>query len=135
MEDMATLWNEGVQMWDELKREYFQLHAMIFITINDYPALFCLSGQFKGEKGCVVCLDDTVFLYLKNCKKLVFMGTRRFLEENHEYRRMRSQFDNQIELRRAPKARNGKMVFEMVKNIKTIFRNPSNGKKRKKSSA
>ena len=45
MEDMATLWNEGVWMWDEFKREYFQLHAMIFVTINDYPALFCLSAS------------------------------------------------------------------------------------------
>ena len=46
-------------MWDEFRKEAFTLKAMIFVTINDYPALFSLSGQFKGKVGCVVCLDET----------------------------------------------------------------------------
>ena len=48
MEDMVKLWNERVRVWDEFRRQYFTLKAMIFVTINDYPALFNLSGQVKG---------------------------------------------------------------------------------------
>ena len=32
MEDFATLWNQGVEAWDEYKRQYFQLRAMVFVT-------------------------------------------------------------------------------------------------------
>jgi hypothetical protein len=52
-------------MWDEYRRETFTLKEIIFVTINDYPALFSLSGQKKGKIGCVVCLNGTIFVYLK----------------------------------------------------------------------
>ena len=38
MEEMKKLWEEGVAMWDEFCKEPFTLKAMIFVTINDYPA-------------------------------------------------------------------------------------------------
>ena len=64
MEEMKKLWEEGVAMWDEFRKEAFTLKAMIFVTINDYPTLFSLSRQFKGKVGCVVCLDETSHVYL-----------------------------------------------------------------------
>ena len=42
MKEMKKLWEEGVAMWDEFRKEPFTLKAMIFVTINDYPALFSL---------------------------------------------------------------------------------------------
>ena len=44
MKEMKKLWEEGVAMWDEFRKEPFTLEAMMFVTINDYPALFSLSG-------------------------------------------------------------------------------------------
>jgi hypothetical protein len=44
MEDMQELWEEGLRMWDEYRREHFTLHAIIFITINDLLANFSLLG-------------------------------------------------------------------------------------------
>jgi len=61
IQDMKILWETGVQMLDEYRKESFTLRAIIFVTINDYPALFTLSGQFKGKLGCVVLL--TVLKY------------------------------------------------------------------------
>jgi hypothetical protein len=52
MEEMEKFWKHGVEMWDEYRRETFTLKAIIFVTINDYPALFSLSGQ-KKEKQVV----------------------------------------------------------------------------------
>jgi hypothetical protein len=38
-EDLKVLWyNDGVQIWDEHKRGYFQLKAILFVTISDSPA-------------------------------------------------------------------------------------------------
>jgi hypothetical protein len=44
MEEMKKLWKEGVAMWDEFHKDPFTLKVMILVTINDYPALFSLSG-------------------------------------------------------------------------------------------
>jgi hypothetical protein len=68
MEDMAQLWNEGVRTWDEYRQEYFNLRAIIFVTVHDAPGGFTLSGQTKGKNGCVVCVDGTSSVYLKSSK-------------------------------------------------------------------
>jgi hypothetical protein len=46
---------------------------------------------------------------------------------------MEIKFDGMIENREAPKHRDGKFMFEMVKNINVIFGKPVKGIKRKKS--
>ena len=46
VEDLKILWKkEGVPVWDEDKQETFNLRALLFVTINDWPALGNLSGQ------------------------------------------------------------------------------------------
>jgi hypothetical protein len=45
VEELKQLWqNEGVRVWDEYKQEEFDLRALLFMTINDWPALSNLSG-------------------------------------------------------------------------------------------
>ena len=84
VDDLMKLWNDGVRVWDEYKREHFTLKAMLFVTITDLPGLGSLAGQVtKGYKGCVVCLDDTDARWLKNSNKMVYMGHRRFLPKAH----------------------------------------------------
>ena len=39
VEELLLLWNRlGVRVWDEHKQEHFDLRALLFITINDWPA-------------------------------------------------------------------------------------------------
>jgi len=64
-------------VWDEYKQENFDLRALLFVTINDWPALSNLSGQSnKGYQACTHCLDETDSFYRKNCGKIVYMGHR-----------------------------------------------------------
>jgi hypothetical protein len=50
MEEMEKFWKHGVEMWDEYRRETFALKAVIFVTINDYPAYFlCLVIKKKKQ--------------------------------------------------------------------------------------
>jgi len=70
MADMVKLWNEGVRMWDEYAKDHFTCRGIIIVTINDYPALFSISGQTKGKTGCLVWLDGTMFVYLDGSKKI-----------------------------------------------------------------
>jgi hypothetical protein len=45
VKDMKVLWyNNGVEVWDEHKREYFRLKAILFVTVSDSPAAHNLLG-------------------------------------------------------------------------------------------
>jgi len=85
MQEMETLWKEGIDMFDGFTRQTFNLRAIIFTTIHDYQALFVLSGQVKGRTGCTVCVDETVSSFLEGSRKLVYLGHRCFLVEGHRY--------------------------------------------------
>jgi hypothetical protein len=38
VEDLKVLWyNNGVQVWDEHKHEYFQFKVILFVTVSDSP--------------------------------------------------------------------------------------------------
>jgi hypothetical protein len=89
VDELLLLWKkEGVRMWDENKQENFNLRALLFITINDWPALSNLSGHSnKGYRACTHCLHKTDGIHLKNCKKVVYMGHCRFLPEKHPLRK------------------------------------------------
>ena len=128
MEDMQKLWEHGVKMWDERKKEYFNLKAIIFCTINDNPARLTLTGQVKGKKGCVVCVDQTASTYLHSCTKTVYMKHRRFLPKNHSYRKWASRFDGTVEMGAAPIHRDGKFVADLVKDIMYVH---GKGKRKK----
>ena len=97
MQEMETLWKEGINIVDGFMQQPFNLRAIIFITIHDYQALFVLSRQIKGRSGCTVCIDGIVFPG----------GSRKvdthFLVEGHRYRSKKSykSFDGKLELRSA----------------------------------
>jgi hypothetical protein len=57
----------------------------------------------------------------------------RFLPPKHRYHQWRSRFDGTIENGEATKHRDGKFVFEMIKNVNVVFGKPVKGIKRKKS--
>lgn len=125
MEEFEKLWRTGELMYDAFKKETFTLRAIIFVTINDHPALYALSGQFKGKTGCLVCLDDTKWVFLDGSKKVVYIRNRRFLKQGHKYRsKLYLKYFGDIEEDEdQPPVRrhDGKYVFQMVKNISVVY--------------
>src|SRR6187551_230271 len=122
VDDLLSLWNEGVKVWDEYKREHFTLKGLLFVTITDLPGLGCLSGQVtKGYNGCVVCVDDTDARWLNKSKKMVYKGHRRFLRRDHPYRRNKKSFDGTNDNRLPPKYRNGNEIYKIVSKVEVVF--------------
>jgi hypothetical protein len=70
MQEFERLWRYGELMYDAFRQEEFTLRAIIYVTINDYPAMFALSGQIKGKTRCLVYLDDTKWVFLDGSKKV-----------------------------------------------------------------
>jgi hypothetical protein len=67
VEELLLLWNNtGVRAWDEYKQEHFDLRVLLFVTINDWPALSNLSGQSnKGYNACTHYFHDMEGIFLK----------------------------------------------------------------------
>ncbi|KAL8128020.1 hypothetical protein AgCh_014813 [Apium graveolens] len=100
IEDLKLLWDQGEKMYDAYSQTYFNLRAMIFCTISDFPGYGNLSGyMIKGAKACSIYEDATIDLRLKNCKKNVYMGHHTFLPLTHPYRKRKNDFDGTIETR------------------------------------
>ena len=107
-------------MWDAHAEEYFNLRALLFVTTNDWPALSKLSGHFnKGYRACTHYLEETDNTYLKNCRKIVYLGHRRFLPIEHPLRKRHAHYGGKAYHRTKPRHRCGKLVFEMVKRYKS----------------
>jgi hypothetical protein len=104
VEELLLLWSKpDVHVWDEYKQEHFDLRALLFITINDWPALSNLSGQTnKGYNACTHCFGDLEGVYLKKCRKVMYLGYRRFLPRNHQVRKKGKHFKGQTEHRSKP---------------------------------
>ena len=99
----------------------FDLRALLFVTINDWPALSNISGQSnKGYNACTHCLGETDSIYLGN--KNVYLGHRRFLPKQHVVimgggKHFRVEADN----RTKPTRPTGDVMYDMVKDLKVIF--------------
>ena len=123
--EMKMLWEKGVKMLDEYRKDSFTLRTIIFVTINDYPVVFTLSGQFKGKVGCVMCINGTRYVSLNASKKIVYMRHRRFLSKGHRYRqkKMDKYFNYNDEMNSDAPLGNSKghRVFKIVSNIKFVF--------------
>ena len=76
VEELLQLWREeGVPVWDEHEQKEFNLRGLLFVTVNDWPALSNISGQSnKGYNACTHCLGETDSIYLGN--KNVYLGHR-----------------------------------------------------------
>ena len=107
-------------MWDEHKQKEFDLRALLFVTINDWPALSNISGQSnKGYNACTHCLGETESIYLGN--KNVYLGHRRFLPKQHPVRKKGKHFKGDPDHRTKPTRPTGDVIYDMVKDLKVIF--------------
>jgi hypothetical protein len=122
-EDLKVLWNNnGVEVWDEHKREYFQLQAILFMIVSDSQVARNLSGQNK-KVGCRCphCFKETNSQYLSVSRKTVYMGHRRYIPMKHLFRNVKDQFNGNTEKRHPPPHLIGHEVYEMVKNVHVIL--------------
>ncbi|XP_038679076.1 uncharacterized protein LOC119980448 isoform X1 [Tripterygium wilfordii] len=135
IEELKELWDFGVKTYDASKREYFQMRAALFWTINDFPAYAMLSGwSTKGSLACPVCCYDTKSIYLRNSRKFCYLGHRKFLHLNHKWRHDKKSFYDGKELGATPPLLSGSNVFEHVKDIENKFWKTQSKKRDKDSS-
>ncbi|XP_058751501.1 uncharacterized protein LOC131624571 [Vicia villosa] len=102
IEDLKLLWDKGVD--DAYSGERFKMRAMLFSTINDFPAYGNLAGYS-----------------LKFGKKTVYLGHHKFLKPNHHYRRLHKAFNKEQEFEIAPKPLTGDEVYQREEHLSVVF--------------
>ncbi|XP_021768138.1 uncharacterized protein LOC110732470 [Chenopodium quinoa] len=122
IDDLKLLWEEGVEVFDANRNEIFNLRAMLFCTIQDYPAYGNISGySVKGEGGCPICEDGWKGKWFSASRKTVYYDHRPFLPLDHKYRRMKKAFNGEHNFESRPKVFTSQEVFEKVKDIQLTF--------------
>nr|XP_043615861.1 uncharacterized protein LOC122587759 [Erigeron canadensis] len=95
VDELKSLWSEGVYTRDAATNEVFKMRAMLLWTISDFPARSYLSGwSGQGYLACPTCNEDTPSTRVRG--KISYVGHRR-----HKWR-MNKNFNGKIETRRPP---------------------------------
>ncbi|KAJ9565527.1 hypothetical protein OSB04_001493 [Centaurea solstitialis] len=113
IDELKVLWETGFRTWDRYGEEYFTMKAAVMWTISDFPGLGMLGGiQTKGYKACPICLDDTDAKFSHG--RMLYMGARRWLDMNHEFRVQGRNFNGNDEFRPAPQTRTAIQVYKEI---------------------
>ncbi|KAF7150464.1 hypothetical protein RHSIM_Rhsim02G0050400 [Rhododendron simsii] len=129
IEDLQYLWSNGTSIYDVLTDSRFKLRAILLWTINDFPAYGNLARcKTKGKTACPICGEHTRFLWLKFCRKMVYMGHRCFRSPSHPFRKKKAWFDGKEEKGKKPPIMTGRRISIALKGFKNDW---GKGKKRK----
>jgi hypothetical protein len=91
----------------------FKLRGMLIWTIHDYPAYTLISGQAgKGLAGCPICGEGTCAEHSKHAQKTIFLGNRRWLRRNHQWRAAKAAFNGRPNHDKAPPRQSGLTVIQ-----------------------
>ena len=81
IEDLKTLWDVGVDVFDAYRKQTFNLRAVLMWTISDFLAYGNLSRcTVKGYYCCLVYGINTCACWLLYSRKMSHMGHRLFIE-------------------------------------------------------
>ncbi|KAF5467964.1 hypothetical protein F2P56_012164 [Juglans regia] len=118
VDELLDLWENGVDTYDAMVGQRFQLHAALLWTINDFPAYGNLSGwSTKGKLACPCCNLDTESQWLRHGRKHCYMGHRRFLPVGHIWRSKKSSFNGKEDHRLPPMQLLGEDILHQLNGI------------------
>ncbi|XP_024016169.1 uncharacterized protein LOC112089662 isoform X2 [Eutrema salsugineum] len=138
IQELKELWSDGVPTFDASLKEIFNMCAVLLWTISDFPGLGNLSGwNIHTGLACPSCNYDATKLRLHHGKKNCFMGHRRFLPQNHSFRKDKHHFDGFIETREAPITPSGTVIPQKIQDVDVTLgkKVDSTGKKRHRQEA
>ena len=92
IDDLKTLWDVGVDVYDAYRKEIFNLRTMLMWTISDFSAYENLfECTIKGYYACPGI--DTCACWLVHSQKMSYMGHRRFLPLAHQFWKLKKVFN------------------------------------------
>ncbi|KAI5338942.1 hypothetical protein L3X38_018214 [Prunus dulcis] len=94
----------------------FTLRAAVMWTVNDFPAYAMVSGwSTKGYMACPVCKEDVTSGW--HAGKVCYLGHRRWLPWDHEWREKDKEFDGNTERRLRPREWSSDKILEQLNHL------------------
>ena len=122
IKDLRLLWDEGIKVFYAYEKVNFNLQALLFCIINDFPAYENLSGySVKGHHACLICEENTSYHQLKYGRKTCYIGHRRFLKRNHPYHKLKKAFNGCQEDKTTPPPLIGEEVYNRVCHVEVTY--------------
>ncbi|CAL9012897.1 unnamed protein product [Prunus brigantina] len=116
VDELKDLWTNGVRTYDKSTGKMFTLRAAVMWTVNDFPAYAMVSGwSTKGYMACPVCKEDVTSGW--HAGKVCYLGHRRWLPWNHEWREKDKEFDGNTESRLRPREWSGDEILEQLNRL------------------
>ncbi|KAI5321214.1 hypothetical protein L3X38_030285 [Prunus dulcis] len=116
VDELKDLWTNGVRTYDKSTGKMFTLRAAVMWTVNDFPAYAMVSGwSTKGYMACPVCKEDVTSGW--HAGKVCYLGHRRWLPWDHEWREKDKEFDGNTERRLRPREWSGDEIVEQLNRL------------------
>ncbi|XP_021769887.1 uncharacterized protein LOC110734149 [Chenopodium quinoa] len=122
IDGLNILWEDGIQVFDAHRNEKFIMKAMLFNTIQDFPAYGNLSGYtMKGKAPCPIGMEDCGGEWLSASRQHVFPIHRQYLPSSHPFRKRKKAFNGKQDFKGRPRSLSSEEVFEKVKDIQITY--------------
>ncbi|KAI5313812.1 hypothetical protein L3X38_042988 [Prunus dulcis] len=116
VDELKDLWTNGVRTFDKSTGRMFTLRAAVMRTVNDFPAYAMVSGwSTKGYMACPVCKEDVTSGW--HAGKFCYLGHRRWLPWDHEWREKDKEFDGNTERHLRPREWSGDEILEQLNRL------------------
>ncbi|CAL9020181.1 unnamed protein product, partial [Prunus brigantina] len=106
VDELKDLWTNGVHTYDKATGKMFTLRAVVMWIVNDFPAYAMVSGW--STKGYMAC---------PHAGKVCYLGHRRWLSWDHEWREKDKEFDGNTEHRLRPREWSGDEILEQLNRL------------------
>ena len=120
VDELLTLWNPGVWVYDALARggkHMFLMRVVCLYTVSDFPGLGLISGfATKGYVACPHCGPNTQGRYSHDLRKTTYdCQHRKWLGTTHPFRDAAEAFDGFPEYGQAPASVTAAQILEWAR--------------------
>ncbi|CAL8175742.1 unnamed protein product [Prunus armeniaca] len=116
VDELKDLWTNGVRTYDKSTGKIFTLRAAVMWTVNDFPAYAMVSGwSTKCYMAYPVCKEDVTSGW--HAGKVCYLGHRRWLPWDHEWREKDKEFDGNTERRLRPREWSGDEILDQLNRL------------------
>ncbi|CAL8118864.1 unnamed protein product [Prunus armeniaca] len=116
VDELKDLRTNGVHTYDKSTGKMFTLRAAVMWNVNDFPTYAMVSGwSTKGYMACPICKEDVTSSW--HAGKVCYLGHRRWLPRDHEWREKDKEFDGKKEHDLRPREWSGDEILEQLNRL------------------
>ncbi|XP_028956415.1 uncharacterized protein [Malus domestica] len=113
VDELKDLWENGVRTYDKYTGQMFTMRAAVMWTVNDFPAYAMVSGWMtKGYLACPICKENVTSSW--HARKVCYLGHRRWLPWDNEWRQNDKAFHGTKETRLRPREWSGDEILDQL---------------------